>query len=294
MRRIFSIALVCLGALPVLQAQTMSHEEELVRNAYAKFTFLCALDTVANVAEKQEIGKSSPDPNYLNDRLDATVPVFTLTNFEAGPLADIASRPWKDFVTPQGSAAGVLGSTSSNRYYSENGHQVTWTGVSAFWTPVQTNISAELAMMDRPVSQVIAIASPYWSGKNNPVTYTSYVAYTVDVSMGGKTTGPHKAMYLFGTDSHGKPFVSEQDLISGTHISMSGLLATPTYPAGFLQSPLRDTPAAMTWIRKNEMPSSSCDATKRDVCCSHGHCGISQTDLNRDLAAPLFGSGGNQ
>lgn len=140
-------------------------------------------------------------------------------------------------------------------------------------------------MMARPVSKVIEIASPYWSSL--PVTFTRYAAFTVDASLDGKSSGPHKALYLFGTDSKGKEFVAEQDLITGGHSGMWQLLITPNYPAGFLQSALRNTPAVSAWIRSNEMPASSCDATKHNVCCLHGRCGISQTDINRDLATPL-------
>jgi hypothetical protein len=115
---------------------------------------------VSQVAEKQDIGKGAVAPNYLNDQLDKTVPVFTLTNFEAGPLADIASRPWKDFVSPESSATEVLGAGTSNRYYSDNGHQVVWTDQHVYWTPVvrQPDVSAEAAMKSSR-STVIALES---------------------------------------------------------------------------------------------------------------------------------------
>lgn len=270
-----------------------SGDEETVRNAYAKFSFLCALETVSNIAEKQDLGKAGADQQYLSQRLEKTVPIFTLTHFESGSLSAIASRSWGDFVSPQSSATLVMDSGTSNRYYAVNGQQVTWMGAHVSWSSsAKPDATAEAAMMARPVAKVIEMAGPYWSSL--PVTYTRYVAYTVDASLDGKSTGPHKALYLFGTDTNGKEFVSQQDLISGGTTGTWQLLVTPTYPAGFLQSPLRNTPAVSGWIRANEMPASSCDATRREVCCSHGRCGISQTDLNRDLAAPMFSKGGGR
>lgn len=301
MKRAFVYVLAGLCAVfPALtsSAQSMSNDEETIRNAYAKFSFLCAVETVTKVAEDQHLGKKVDgkpvDQHYLDVLLEKTVPSFTLTNFETGPIASIANRPWGDFVTPKSSATMVLTSGTSARYYSDNGTQVIWRGAHASWSPApKVDPTPEASMMARPVSKVIEIASHYWSGV--PVTYTRYVAFTVDASLDGKSSGPHKALFLFGTDAKGKEFVSEQDLITD-HAGVWQLLATPTYPAGFLQSPLRNTPAVAGWIRSNEMPASSCNATKRDVCCSNGRCGISQIDLNRDLATPLpsLKNGGNQ
>jgi len=293
--REITILAVCLSSLFLKSSvQSMSPDEEIVRNSYAKFSFLCAVEAVSDLAQAQELGK--PVDQYdLASRLDKAVPTFTLTDFETGAVASIADRPWGDFVTPESSVTLILGSGSSSRYYMDNGVQSLWRGEHVFWTQARkSDAAAETEMMARPVSKAIEIGSPFWSGKENPVKYTSYVSFTVDASLNGKSTGPHKAIYLFGTDSHGKEFVAENDLISGASAGMWRILSTPTYPEGFLQSRLRNTSVVTTWIRDNEMPAASCDPTKRDVCCSHGRCGFSQTDLNRDLAAPLPAIGGNQ
>jgi hypothetical protein len=53
-------------------------------------------------------------------------------------------------------------------------------------------------------------------------------------------------------------------------------------------SDVRDVPVVSAWVRDQEVPASACSTTPKEaLCCSHGRCGISQTDLNRELAAPL-------
>ena len=67
------------------------------------------------------------------------------------------------------------------------------------------------------------MAGPYWSDQNTPVRYARYT-FTVDASLNGKSTGPHKAISLFGTDPQEKEFVAENDLINATYAGMWQLL----------------------------------------------------------------------
>lgn len=288
MKHILSYGLLALCfAGPVIQAdaQTMSHEEEVVRNAYAKLGFLCAVSPLTDAALAQSRGTQA-DLEDIDKKIAAAMPVFRLSDFQVGSIADIARRPWGDFVSAPPEGAQVLQASGASYYYSDSGNQEDWTAVRLYWAPSPSDPAAENVMMGLPVATIIELASKQWSGKI-PVTYTRYAAFTADLSFQGKTTGPHRAIFLFGVDPGGNEFVAENDLVSGTQIGIWHLLQTPSYPAGFLRSKLREIPAVSTWIRANEMPASSCNQTRLDVCCSHGRCGISQTDLNRDLSAPL-------
>jgi hypothetical protein len=290
-------ALCLLYPALTLNAQTMSHEEESVRNAYAKLSLLCSAETATEVAREQDRGISA-DPQQFNARINKEVPTFTLSDFETGSVTSIADRPWGDFVTPGSSLPERLAIGGKGHTYTEYGNPprtVRWNTQRATWTNVSHSVSAEAAMMARTVSQVVAIGTPYWSGKSNPVTYTRYAAFTVDVSLDGQSTGPHKALWLFGTDSHGKEFVAENDLISGTGTKLSSILAAPMYPAGLLQTKLRENPNVSTWLRSNEMPAASCGpANQTDLCCAKGRCGISPADFNHDMSTPLPPTGGLQ
>lgn len=74
-------------------------------------------------------------------------------------------------------------------------------------------------------------------------------------------------------------------MISGPGI-LYNIRDIPVYPGAFLSSDVRDVPVVATWVRSHEMATSAC-AVAGELCCSRGHCGISESDLNRELAAPL-------
>lgn len=133
------------------------------------------------------------------------------------------------------------------------------------------------------VAEAIKVDGRNWS--SIPINYTRYAAFTVDLTFDGKSVGPYKALFLFGTNGSGKEANSAMlDPISG-----NALVATAghdTYPAGLFQTRMRELPQVADWIRANEMPAASC-STPHEVCCSHGRCGISQADVNRDLSKPV-------
>ena len=126
-------------------------------------------------------------------------------------------------------------------------------------------------------------------GPAQTVIYNRYAAFTVNASFQGESTGPHKAFFIFGAYGHGRESIIACDPITGEHdnVGLSDLLAEPDYPEGFLRGKLRENPEIADWVRSNEMPASSCGSPTGKVCCSRGRCGISEADLNRDLATPL-------
>ena len=299
MRRstLYGTLALCLSIPTLIPAQTTTHEEEAVRNSYAKLTTLCGVETATRVAQEEDRGIST-DQQAFNALISKEVPNFTLSDFQTGTIASIADQPWGDFVTPVYTVPERLEITGSGHNWDEQGNptrHLYWLAEKAVWTKAHHAVTAESSTMEKPVSQVITSVSPSWFGKSNPVTFTRYAAFTVDVSLDGKSTAPHKALWLFGTDSHGKQFVAENDLISGTGTKLSSILAAPEYPSGLLQTKLRENPNVSTWLRSNEMPAASCGVPAHsDLCCSKGRCGISPVDFNRDMPAPLPPIGGQQ
>jgi hypothetical protein len=287
MKHILAFALVglCL-TYPIAHsdAQTMSHEEETVRNAYAKLSFLCAVDPLTQSAVDQLGGKEIDDLK-LNAQMVAETPLFTLSNFQTGTIASIATDQWRQFVTVPQSGSNMLGADLITINNSDSGNLTTWYAARAAWRPAPViTPDAEKSVMDQTVAESIKVGSPQRSA--GPVSYTRYAAFTVDATFQGKSTGPHQAIFFFGTDAHGHEVVAINDLISGPQ-ALWQMFDHNIYPTGLLSSKLRETPLVATWIRANEMPALNCDATKHDVCCSHGRCGISTRDLNRDLATSL-------
>lgn len=170
--------------------------------------------------------------------------------------------------------------------YSDSGNPTRWQVAQVRWSQGQTYTPDEVkGAFDRSVGETIKQGNPYWS--KTSVTYTRYASFTVDATFQTHSSGPHKAIFLFGTDNHGMESVAVNDLTTGVQ-ALWDVLQETEYPAGLLRSGLRDTPTVASWIRENEMPTASCVSTRGDdICCSHGHCGISVADMNRDLSTPL-------
>ena len=284
MKRTFAILVILSSCLSAAHSQTMSHEEEVVRNAYAKPTFMSGIWPLTKTLITP---RSAPfDPVKFNQDLAQEAPVFTLSNFQIGPIADITNQPWNDFAPPRPRGTRVLNVVWYTHSYAYEGQNARWSMPRLSWGPGDSqSTDAHVAT----VGQVIKQDSHNWGG---PVTYTRYAAFTVDLTYEGISTGPYKALFLFGTDAHGKDTAPAMlDPIVGN--ALFNVVVQPSYPAGLLQTKMREMPQVADWIRTNEVSASSCSTT-HEVCCSHGHCGLSQTDVNHDLSLPTPQERGGQ
>jgi hypothetical protein len=271
-----------------IQAQSMSHEEEVVRNAYAKFSLLCSLPPVTHAATNQLAGVKV-DLLQLETKVANATPVFDLSDFQTGSVASIANEIWGTFVTPPQQGGNVIDGQLEQQGYEDNGNGTTWQMANARWMPSpQITPDGENTLLSKAVSEMIKLGSPQWQPANMPlVTYTRYAEFTVNATFQGKSTGPHKAIFFFGTDAKGKEFVAGNDLISGSGV-LNFIANDPgqTDPSGLLMNKLRESPIMADWLRANIVTESACSSTQA-LCCSHGRCGISSTAFNNALATPL-------
>ena len=273
--------LVLLLTFQLLPAQSMSHEEEVVRNTYAKLTFMSGIWPLTKTIVA---GMDKPiDLATFKEESTKETPVFTLSDFQVGSIKDIADQPWNTFDS---SPAGipVLKSAWYSHGYSYEGVGARWGMPQLRWgSPGSPNAEALKQASTMTVAKVTKADGRNWTSV--PVNYTRYAAFTVDLMFEGKSTGPYKALFLFGTDASGKDANPAMlDPISGD--ALFSVVVQKTFPAGLLQTRMRDLPQVADWIRANEMPAASC-STPHEVCCSHGRCGLSQTDVNHDLSQPI-------
>jgi hypothetical protein len=288
MKRYFPVLVMALCLALNLNAQTMSHEEEVVRNAYAKVAMLAAIQTVSENAVLPNA--STQAESLVAAKIASSQPVFDLSNFQVGSIASVAGENWKQYLTLATDGQSVLKSMTTTFSHGDSGNRTEWIGVKLYWAQAHPHSPDVIRQMeDMNIASIVKVGSPQWS--TVPVTYTRYAAFTVDATFAGQSTGTHKAIFFFGTDPNGKEYVAVNDLLSGTQ-ALWAALQKPMYPTGLLSSNLRELPAVAGWLRSNEMPvASSCAAGsvagKHDLCCTKGRCGLSVTDLNRDLAAPL-------
>ena len=212
----FGIAFMAMSAYSQVVQAIDDPDEGAVRNAYATVEFKCGLPPLTNAAIKQ-LQEAQVTQESLNNRVADATPIFNLSSFRTGTIASIASHPWSDFVTAPQQGGQVLEGFSNNRYYTSEGASSSWSESEVRWAPSHTVAAeAEAHILAMTVAEVIAQASPQWSSAT--VTYTRYVAFTVDATYQGKSTGPHKAIFLFGTDTKGNEVIAQNDLISGGQV----------------------------------------------------------------------------
>jgi hypothetical protein len=275
-------------ALQLARAQTMSHEEELVRNSYAKLSFAGELTAISpaafNIQGNGQDGPRRSDTVLLAEDVARTTPTFVLSDFKTGAIADIANAKWSQFITER--PVEYLGGSLRDYSYDFSGNKTNWTAMEMKWTQnkapfIPTDEYLQLTVTDAMKTQQVGL----WSNQTGHIT--RYVAYTVNATFQGKSTGSYRAIAVFATDDHGKEVFSIADRITDMGL-LYGTQTLPMYPGAFLSSDWRTVPVISAWIRSHEMPVSSCTGVAADeVCCSDGRCGISETDLNRELSAPL-------
>lgn len=292
----YVLAFLC-TAFPVLSAsaQTMSHEEEVVRNAYAKLSLMCSLPPLTKAGNMQLSGLKV-DPDTLDKEIANATPTFQITSVRTGLIADIANAKWGNFViAPNGR---ILRGSAVNYDYVDNGNQTKWKMAQVQWSgKEEDNPEADKIVLGLPISEIIKLDSQYWTGGFPavalPVTYTRYAAFTVNATFQGKFSGPHKGIFFFGRDARGNEFVADNDLISGQNSLWDALNYRGDDISGILRGKIRETPVVADWLRKNVMPAASCSAKSHVICCSGGHCGISPLEFNRTLSIPLPAPKGN-
>jgi hypothetical protein len=276
---VFCLAFPLLGA----HAQNMSHEEEFVRNTYAKVSFMSSLPPLVDAGIMQ-VSNIRITPEILANRVSQATPVFELSDFKVGPISDIADRTWGEFNTEPEPGTSVLEAQITNQDFDDNGNNTSWMMVRASWAAARReNPEAVKLMFSQPISEIVKMAE---AQLNTPVNYTRYAAFTVNVTFQGKSTGPHKAIFFFGTDPRGKQFVSGNDLMSGTD-ALYYFANHPIKLSGLMLGKLRETPAVGDWLRNNLAPASSCSPDAQGMCCAHGHCGVSPIEFNKDFSVPL-------
>ncbi len=259
---------------PEVSAQ---HMEDTVRSAYGALSFICGLQPVVERAQGQRQPIPSPQ-----DTVDSP-PTYTITDMVIGTIASIGSRKLKEFMeVPSGQVLLTQFTVQSNT--AEDGTSSTWNECKVSWmdfkAPFQaTDSNSGLGMS---MTEVARVGSSMFT---EPATYTHYAAFTVATEFQGKSTGPHKAFFLFGYNADGKEVVSPQDLYSGAQ-GLWKVLKQQVYPDQLLTSTFREAPGMAEWIKANTVADTYCSSVRSDLCCHEGRCGMAQSKVSLALEAP--------
>jgi hypothetical protein len=295
MKRCLGILALFLAALAVRAfsqavSQPVSHEEEVVRSAYATLSFLCGLKPVTKAALAQihqdYVGKKKLD----QDVADAT-PVYELSDFHVGTIASVANVRWNDLISVPALGPILDGSSASDGYHwTGSGPQdpdwnAEWHEMTVHWG-TDTRYTPERIAMDQKFT--VGEAAKLGSRELTvPATYSRYAAFTVRVQFQGKSLGPYHALFLFGRGEQGQEVVAPQDAIGASEQLLWYALEETAYPSDLLKSKLREQPLLARWIQDNRMPMDRCSRVRADLCCADGKCGLPEASVTRDLAVHL-------
>ena len=236
------LILSCLAALlfPLTltaQSPQATQDEEVVKDTYAMVSFLASISPVEQAAFSEITRQPNPITQAaLDAKIANAVPTFELSDFQTGTIASIANKPYGDFVSPPSRSTSTLVGAFSHSSFDDGGNGSSWSSiVNVRWTAQNEVYSSDLAIFTKTVAEVIALTNDpkvkVSLDTNAPLSFSRYVAYTVNATFQGKSTGPYNAFFWFGTDSKGNSATKPVDLISG-HLVSAALGPDSVYPAG--------------------------------------------------------------
>jgi hypothetical protein len=260
----------------------MTHEETMVRTAYAKFAYAVQQEAIGRLAvENDHRNLSNFKPSLTADqRLAAAQVDFALSDFVIGDVRDIINRKAIDLISP--ADGEMLEPTSRDVSYSDQGLATGWQSFALDWEPAHAIPAAAQALT---ISELYELQ---WHQQWPQAMLQRYASYSVKVSYQGKARGPYKALFLFGRDAQGNEVIIPQDGM--TNAAFLGIALTlHLFPDAFVSTRLRSVPVVASWLSANQTFDASCSPGKSDVCCdlTKLKCGLAHADLTDGLSKPL-------
>lgn len=266
--------------------QVMSHEEEVVRTAYARLAYASQLDAIYHLSSEAWRRGNPPLVTADVDRELASAELtFHLSNFVIGKTTDILDVPIATLVSPE--PKSVLETTFAGHSIQEDGMNTPsqFFSAEARWRPSH-GISAEAEATVERMSLAAVFRANEPSSPPVNEKYPRYVTFLVTVTYMGITAGPYKALFLFGHDSTGKEIVLPYDTTTSDGPAMA--LGTPLYPKALVETNRRRLGVVSRWLDSSRV-GDSCAIWQHDVCCNLStlRCGMTASMLQTARSKPL-------
>jgi hypothetical protein len=284
------LAILLLVASSCAMGETMTHEETIVRTAYAKFAYAVEQGLVGHMALEAEnpiMAKHDPDATKpAAQRLAEGQVHFTLSDFSVGNLQDILDSKVSDFMSSP--TTEVLAVSNGVQKYDESGRDTKWNYFDARWNS-QEPLSSEA--MNLSLKELYQLQTDKGQRRRGD-TWLRYAAYKVVARHQGKSRGPYKAMFLFGHDASGNEVVEPDDAMTDV-TGLAYALHEHWFPDSFTLTKLRQQPVVIDWLGEKQRNGPSCSVGQHDVCCDLTTltCGPSRADVDVGLSQPLAGTG---
>jgi hypothetical protein len=252
--------------LSLSAAATVTPEETMVRNAYAKLSYAVDVKT----AEEAISANPNISPADLATLVAKRSLRFSLSDFTCDNFANILDEKYADIFDKY--SGDVIYTSLGTSNYNEAGLKGTMNMATAKW-----GAPPEGRLPDWTVRQMIPHLEQE-SGVTNIAPLRKYCTYTATAALAGRTVA-YQAAFFFGANGQAR----QDDSVVG--VGGGGLdyfLRHPVYPTFFLQPRLAANPAVQAFLTSTQRSDSSCKANSGDVCCDtvHLRCGVYTVDLN--------------
>jgi|ERR1700691_428580 len=280
------VAVVCLLLAPFRGAAIaqMTHEETMVRTAYAKFAYASEQYVMTQLAIESMgpvVGLPTNRTGITNDQRVAAAQVsFTLSDFVVGNVEDIISRRAVDFISPARGEMLVASQGVSN--FAEGGTMFQARSIQPQWQPVPPE------PQEVPSTKVGELYQAQWHADRPMGLWQRYASYSVTVTFQGKSYGPYKALFLFGHDMKGDEVIYPEDGTTDAR-GLAFVMHEHLFPDALLRTRLRSSPVVTSWLNARQMSGASCSAGQGDVCCDLAklQCGPGSEDVADAVSKPL-------
>jgi len=234
----------------LLYAATMSHEETVVRRAYSKLAYAVQLKALYDSA------RSNSNPVEVAEAVRKNELHFTLTDFKAGDLSEIAQVNYGDLVSKPNGDSALSVSIHTERV--DEGGEIVSSQLAN--TPKWTKEQILQEDWKAPMGKILPIIEQ----QNDGVHLLRYCTYSVTVEFGGRYR-TYKAMFLFGKDKKGDEAVVPADIVNINGSSLSFFAAHPVGEGVLLRTKMRALPAVQNWMSEHAI--NGCPAHSIDTCC---------------------------
>jgi len=263
--RYLAVFCVMLASLSGAAAQ-MTHEETVVRTAYAKLSFAVDINTAYTVALTNP-GISPADLAELVERKGLR---FTLSNFTVGNFSDIAKEPDEVLGQYPDGQDVIHTSVASATFNESNMPPISSDGATAQWGQGPEGRSPHLT-----VGQML----PIMEQESGVSPLLRYCTYTVVATLAGRSRS-YRASFFFGEGDKVAPGDVVVALGGG---AIAPFISHPVYPRVLLETSLWKNPAIRNFVSTTQRPETSCKAGIGEVCCDAEklQCGVAAADVRK-------------
>ena len=260
----------------------MTHQEEVVRNAYARLSFALEQGTISQLAMEatgiptpKELASISTEQRVSNSQLS-----ITLSNFVIGSAADILTRNILELIDP--ATQYRLAISGGRHSFISSGRESQWYEPRASWQPADPLPPETAGLTFRDFLGL------QWHEKQPDSVWQTYASFSVTVNYQGKVVGPYKALFMFGQSSGGEQVVEPEDgIIDATAIAAA--MHEHLFADCFVNSTLRDIPVVRKWVTTTEQASGGKCFEEQGVCCDalRVRCGPARADVDKARSLEL-------